>query len=161
VYEFSGLSLLPRCHLAFGIRLPQPVNRQPKFSFGSTCSPTHRSYLTVAALKPYTGLQFASAASGPGSESVAIGHQTFHTCDARETSANRDPKLKSLRVPGEVVGVGKLLARFERTHERRRSETAMIGWRVLGGSRFSGDESAVLAKKTPGDPGHHSSSRRP
>jgi rhamnosyltransferase len=67
----------------------------------------HRSYLMAGTLKPYPGTRLASATGGPGSESVAIGHQTFRACDARRGAVKRRVKVNppnSLPLPQAITG---------------------------------------------------------
>src|SRR5205823_2414316 len=69
----------------------------------------HRSYPTASLLKPHVAMQFAVAAGGLGSETVAGYHQTFRPCNAPARVTNRRDKVNadnSLRAPPRRSGDG-------------------------------------------------------
>jgi hypothetical protein len=52
---------------------------------------TRRSYLTTSVLKQHSVMRLATG--GSGGETVAVSHQTFHTCDALPWLPNRTLKV--------------------------------------------------------------------
>jgi hypothetical protein len=54
---------------------------------------TRRSYLTTSVLKQHSVMRLATPVGGSGGETVAVSHQTFHTCDALPWLPNRTLKV--------------------------------------------------------------------